>query len=301
MVAPRSLPEEQRDSRYRVFLAILICLVFIVMLLSGGSGPTEDRSVAPLAGVDDGSIPLEGSVPVDSPNSGDGSADLVGSETSTAGEAVDEPPAESPLELGEKTDEWLDELGDPTGVVDFAANDGDADPAVEFAVLTDGYDAVIGSGEVALVAEGQSAVDAVVMDVVDGSSQSDGQLLAESPILADVEEVLPATTFGPSALAFADEDFSGGNGAAGAGFVGFDEEADDAIEFTEVLPGIDMVYSVDDGNLEYSSIIEPGADPDALRARLQKEQARFLDRFCRLFATYALGRELRPAGPSRCR
>ncbi|MEM8925703.1 MAG: PKD domain-containing protein, partial [Actinomycetota bacterium] len=148
------------------------------------------------------------------------------------------------VELGDETEEWLDDLGDPTEGVEFAVNDGDADADVDFAVITPDYDAVIVDGDVALVADGESVADAVVMEVVDATPEPTSALLDESPI-ALAEGASPDAETGPATGA--DEP---------------DDDQDDAIEVDDVLPGVDVVYSADGDDVEYSFVIDPGAEPD---------------------------------------
>ncbi len=166
------------------------------------------------------------------------------------------------FESGDRTYRWLNGLADPAAGVDFVANEGSADTEVDFAIVTAGYDAVVGDGEVALVAEGQPLADAVIMNVVDRAGEPVGRLLDESPILTDVDlgaekgrRRTPSGPIGPGsdptpAQAQVPDAASG------------DDDDDDAIEFDDVLPGVDVVYSANGGDVEYSFVIEPGADPD---------------------------------------
>ncbi|MEM7271833.1 MAG: hypothetical protein AAF547_02030, partial [Actinomycetota bacterium] len=173
-----------------------------------------------------------------------------GSESASSPVGDEKPVEGDGVELGDRTEQWLEDLGEPTDGVDFAANDGEADSDVDFAVLTDDYDAVIVDGEVALVAEGASVADAVVMEVVDAAAEPESELLEESPIATGVDpetgeaETEAAVTKPPPADPAEDND------------------EDDAIEVDDVLPGIDVVYTADGDDVEYSFVIEPGADLD---------------------------------------
>ncbi|MEM9561346.1 MAG: hypothetical protein AAGA93_01930, partial [Actinomycetota bacterium] len=212
--------------------------------------------------------PLDGDPAVD----GDPATD-----DSATGDALDAPPGDDPvlptkdidnavdgtLDLSERTDQWLDQLGDPDEGVEFATNTGAADVDVDFALVTETYDAVIGEGEVALVAEGESVTDAVVMEVIGSAPDPDGRILETSPIRTDVDpssenavaDALPPVVDEPGAAAA-----PGGNPTVDPDLA----DEDDAIEVEEVLPGVDVVYSADDGDVEYSFVIEPGADPDEI-------------------------------------
>ncbi len=124
------------------------------LAIDGPFGPTD--IVVPPAPAAVGTTPED---PSDDDPDGDGPIDR---------------PVDDGLVAGARTDRWLENLGDPAQGVDFAVNDGQADPDVDFAVLTEGYDAVIGDGSLALVAEGQSVADAVVMNVVGAAAEPEG-------------------------------------------------------------------------------------------------------------------------------
>ena len=150
----------------------------------------------------------------------------------------DGPPVTAP---GPRTGRWLDGLPRPARGVAFVTPelaDG-PDDDVDAAALTTGYDAVLVDGDVVLVADGVAVADALTMTVVGGSDEPVSELLDRSPI---------ARPTGP-----AGETIGGDRGATGQ-----------AVEFRQVLPGIDVVYSADGDHLEYSFVIDPGADPDRI-------------------------------------
>ncbi|MGH1488959.1 MAG: beta strand repeat-containing protein, partial [Acidimicrobiales bacterium] len=122
----------------------------------------------------------------------------------------------------------LDRSAQASGV-SFVANDGSAHENVDYAAVANRYKAVLVDGAVALVGNENDGNDAVIMSVIGGSAETDTAIVS-------AEAVDPSV---------------------GAG----DRQA---VSFADVLPGVDVVYSADGGDVEYSFVIEPGADPDQI-------------------------------------
>ena len=158
----------------------------------------------------------------------------------------------------ERTDRWLRALGRPDAGVDFAENDGQADADVDYALLTTVYGAVVVDGGVALVADGVSAADAVVMEVVGAADEPANRRLDESPITLDVGPG-PGRGIGPARRS------DRSRGVVPDRLQPADPsraDDDDAVEFDEVVPGIDAVYSANGDDVEYSFVVAPGSDPN---------------------------------------
>ncbi|MEM9132958.1 MAG: hypothetical protein AAF962_18850, partial [Actinomycetota bacterium] len=143
----------------------------------------------------------------------------------------------------------------PADSVTFVANEGQADADIDFAALTDDYDAVLLDGDAALVGDGADTADAVVMEVVGGATSTETAVV--DPALVDPEA--PPTDVLVKGAAGAVRTVPSPEPAAAAAV-----DRPQAVEFTDVLPGIDVVYSADGDDLEYSFILDPGTAPDDL-------------------------------------